>query len=205
FRNASVSARLDNALQATDSVPGILAALLDSPFGSGDATAVAIGVLDADEGNLRIEYAGAVSAELRDRYHVATLDTPVAPVDVINTGEPLVITDTLGLPQRYHHAAQDTATDVRANVIHPLRGASGRVIGVLMLIWDAPRNFDPAELEMFARTAEITAVAVDRIRNVQRAHRIAVDFQDHLLDLDSGSTAAVVAAVYQPGGEAMRV
>src|SRR6185437_15597123 len=46
---------------------------------------------------------------------------------------------------------------------------------------------------------------VDRIRNVQREHRIAVDFQDHLLDLDHGSTAAVVAAVYQPGGEAMRV
>lgn len=205
LRNTSATAQLDNALQATDSVPGILAALLDSPFGSGDATAVAIGVLDADEGNLRIEYAGAVSAELRDRYHVATLDTPVAPVDVINTGEPLVITDTLGLPPRYHHAAQDTATDVRANVIHPLRGGSGRVIGVLMLIWDAPRNFDAAELEIFARTAEITALAVDRIRNVQRAHRIAVDFQDHLLDLDSGSTAAVVAAVYQPGGEAMRV
>jgi anti-sigma regulatory factor (Ser/Thr protein kinase) len=40
---------------------------------------------------------------------------------------------------------------------------------------------------------------------VQREHRIAVDFQDHLLDLDHGSTAAVVAAVYQPGGEAMRV
>ena len=31
------------------------------------------------------------------------------------------------------------------------------------------------------------------------------DLQDHLLDLDHASTAAVVAAVYQPGGEAMRV
>jgi signal transduction histidine kinase/DNA-binding response OmpR family regulator len=205
LRYASATAQLDNALQATDSVPGILAALLDSPFGSGDATAVAVGMLDADEGNLRIEYAGAVSAELRDRYHVATLDTPIAPVDVVNTGEPLVITDTLGLPPRYHHAAQDTATDVRANVIHPLRGGGGRVIGMLMLIWDAPRSFDAAELEMFARTAEITGLAVDRIRNVQREHRIAVNFQDHLLDLDRGSTAAVVAAVYQPGGEAMRV
>ena len=33
----------------------------------------------------------------------------------------------------------------------------------------------------------------------------AIDFQEHLLDLDRGSTAAVVAAVYQPAGEAMRV
>jgi serine phosphatase RsbU (regulator of sigma subunit) len=55
------------------------------------------------------------------------------------------------------------------------------------------------------KVAKMTQSAVDRIRNAQREHRIAVDFQDHLLDLDHGSTAAVVAAVYQPGGEAMRV
>ena len=58
---------------------------------------------------------------------------------------------------------------------------------------------------MLARTAEITQSAVGRVRSAQREHRIAVDFQEHLLDLDRGSTAAVVAAVYQPGGEAMRV
>ncbi len=53
--------------------------------------------------------------------------------------------------------------------------------------------------------AELTSSALDRVRVVAREHRIAVDFQEHLLDLDRGSTAAVVGAVYQPAGEAMRV
>jgi anti-sigma regulatory factor (Ser/Thr protein kinase) len=86
-----------------------------------------------------------------------------------------------------------------------LRGPDGNVIGSLGLLWSTPRGFDASELEMFARTAEITQSAVARVRTAQREHRIAVDFQEHLLDLDRGSTAAVVAAVYQPGGEAMRV
>jgi signal transduction histidine kinase/CheY-like chemotaxis protein len=205
LRQDSAAAQLDSAVQAIDAVPGILAALLDSPLGSGDATAVAIGMLDADEDNLRLEYAGAVSRELRDRYHVVALDAPLAAVDVVKTGEPVVITDTFDLPPRYQHAARDTASAVRAVVIHPLRGAAGRVIGVLVLGWPTPRTFDSAELDMFARTAEITESAVDRVRTMQREHRIAADFQEHLLDLDRRSTAAVVAAVYQPAGEAMRV
>ena len=94
---------------------------------------------------------------------------------------------------------------VRACISQPLRGTDGRVIGSLGMLWPTPREFDPAELDWAARIAKMTQSAVDRIRNVQREHRIAVDFQDHLLDLDRGSTAAVVAAVYQPGGEAMRV
>src|SRR5271156_1502965 len=94
---------------------------------------------------------------------------------------------------------------VRACVSQPLRGLDGRVIGSLGMLWPTPRDFEPAELDWAARIAEMTQSAVDRIRNAQREHRIAVDFQDHLLDLDRSSTAAVVAAVYQPGGEAMRV
>src|SRR5262249_28760269 len=78
-------------------------------------------------------------------------------------------------------------------------------IGVLVLIWPAPRRFEVVELDMFARTAALTQSALDRVRTMAREHRIAVDFQEQLLDLDRGSTAAVVAAVYQPAGGAMRV
>ncbi|HTQ16872.1 SpoIIE family protein phosphatase [Mycobacterium sp.] len=195
---------LDAALQATDSVAGILAAVLDSPVGSSDADAVAIGVLDGED-NVRFEYAGAVPAELRDRYHVARLDSPLVGVDVIGRGEPMVISDTFSLPPRYQHAVRDTAASVRACVAQPLRGGVGRIIGVLTLLWANPRQFEAAELDGFARTAELTQSALDRVRVMAREHRIAVDFQEHLLDLDSRSTAAVVAAVYQPAGEAMRV
>jgi signal transduction histidine kinase/CheY-like chemotaxis protein len=205
LRHTSAAAQLDAALQAADSVSAIADALLASPLGSGGATVVVIGLLDAEENNVRFEYAGPVPAEFRDRYHVATLDTPLVPIDVIKTGQRMVITDTLVLASRYGHVVQETAHNVRSCVSQPLRGHDGNVIGSLGLLWSTPRDFDSAELEMFARTAKITQAALGRVRTAQREHRIAVDFQEHLLDLDRGSMAAVVAAVYQPGGEAMRV
>ncbi|KKC02634.1 SpoIIE family protein phosphatase, partial [Mycobacterium nebraskense] len=201
---ASDLVQLDSALQATDSVVGIMDALLESPFGSGDAATVTIGVLDGER-HIRFEYAGHLPGELRDRYHVTELDSPVVGADVVRTGESMVITDTFDLPPRYQHAVQDTAGSVRACVAHPLRDHAGRVIGVLALLWPTPRQFDAAERDAFSRVAELTSSALDRVRVMAREHRIAVDFQEHLLDLDRGSTAAVVAAVYQPAGEAMRV
>jgi signal transduction histidine kinase/serine phosphatase RsbU (regulator of sigma subunit)/DNA-binding NarL/FixJ family response regulator len=199
------SSELDAALHAADSVAGILAALLESRFGSGDASAVGIGVLDTDEDTVRFEYDGAFPAELRDRYHVASLGAPLVAVDVIKSGESMVVTDTFGLPPRYQHAVHETSASVRACVILPLRGSLGRIIGVLSLLWSKPRQFEAAELDMFARAAKLTQSALDRVRVMAREHRIAVEFQEQLLDLDRGSTAAVVAAIYQPAGEAMRV
>ncbi len=195
---------LDTALQATDSVAGMLDALVRYPYGSGDGAAVAIGVLE-EEHHARFEYAGYLPAEVRDRYHVVALDSPLIGADVIRSGEPMVVTDTFDMPPRYQHAVRDTAASVRACVAHPLRDKSGHKIGALLLLWPTPRRFDAAELDTFARMAELTEAALDRICAMAREHRIAVDFQEQLLDLDRGSTAAVVAAVYQPAGEAMRV
>ena len=195
---------LDSALQGAKSVAGIVDALLGSPFGSGDAGAVAIGVLD-EEQYLRFEYAGDLPAEFRDRYHVVALDAPLIGADVARTGESMIVADTFDLPPRYEHAVQDSAASIRACVAHPLWDGSGGILGVLALLWPAPRHFDAAELDTFGRMAELTSSALDRVRLMAREHEIAVDFQEHLLDLDRGSTAAVVAAVYQPAGEAMRV
>ncbi|WP_459970368.1 SpoIIE family protein phosphatase [Mycobacterium sp. MUNTM1] len=201
---ASELVHLDSALQATTSVGGIMDALLGSSFGSGDAGAVAIGVVDGEQ-YLRFEYAGDLPAEFRDRYHVVALDAPLIGADVARTGESMVVTDTFELPPRYEHAVQDSAASIRACVAHPLRDGSGRILGVLALLWPSPRQFDAAELDAFARMAELTSAAADRVRLMAREHEIAIDFQEHLLDLDRGSTAAVVSAVYQPAGEAMRV
>ncbi|OBG29407.1 SpoIIE family protein phosphatase [Mycobacterium sp. E3198] len=195
---------LDAALQATDSVAGILDALIGHASSSGDPAAVTIGVLDGEH-HVRFEYAGDLPREVRDRYHVAALDSPLIGADVISGGEPMVVPDTFDLPPRYQHAVRDTAASVRACVARPLRDNTGRVVGALLLLWPTPRQFDPAELETLRRVAELTASALDRVRVLAREHRIAVDFQEHLLDLDRSSTAAVVAAVYQPAGEAMRV
>jgi anti-sigma regulatory factor (Ser/Thr protein kinase) len=196
--------RLAAALRAADSVRLIAVALHATLPGAADAI-VSLGVLDPAENCVRFEFAGAVPAEFRDRYHVTSLDTPLVPIDVIKTGEPIVITDTLRLDQRYRHVVRETAGTVRSCVSQPLRGHDGTVIGSLGLLWPTPRQFSVAERKVLARTAELTQSALDRIGSAQREHRIAVEFCRHLLDLDRGSTAAVVAAVYQPAGEAMPV
>lgn len=195
---------LDSALQGAASVGEVMDALLGSSFGSGDAGAVAIGVVDGEQ-SVRFEYRGDLPSEFRDRYHVVALDAPLIGADVVRTGESMIVTDTFELPPRYEHAVRDSAASIRACVAHPLRDGSGRIVGVLALLWPAPRHFDAAELDAFARMAELTSAALDRVRLMAREHEIAIDFQEHLLDLDRGSTAAVVSAVYQPAGEAMRV
>ena len=60
---ASDLVQLDSALQATDSIAGIMDALLDSPFGSADAATVTIGVLDGER-HIRFEYAGRPSRRI---------------------------------------------------------------------------------------------------------------------------------------------
>ncbi len=198
-------AQLDAALQAADSPGAIVAALQGAALGSGEPPIVCLGLLDADGKNMRFEYGSPVPPEIRDRYHVASMDTPIVPVDVVKTGQPMIITDTLNLSSRYQHVVSETVHEVRSCISQPLRDMDGKIIGSLGMLWSMPRDFQPAELDWAAQVARVTQSTVDRIRNVQREHRIAVDFQDHLLDLDHGSTTAVVAAVYQPGGEAMRV
>lgn len=204
-RTALDFAQLDAALKTADSSVAIVDALQGAAFVTGEPPIICLGLLDTEAKTLRFEYSAAVPPEIRDRYHIASMDTPIVPVDVIRTGQSMVITDTLSLSSRYRHVVGETSDLVRSCISQPLRGSDGKIIGSLGMLWPKPRQFAPAELEWAAQVAGATQSTVDRIRNVQREHRIAVDFQDHLLDLDHGSTAAVVAAVYQPGGEAMRV
>ncbi|MCM6775048.1 SpoIIE family protein phosphatase [Nocardia sp. CDC159] len=198
-------ARLDAALQGTETVAEILTTLRDSHIDAAPAAAVGIAVLDADTDRVRIEYAGDFPTELRDRYHVLDLDAPMPVVAVVRGGHSMVVRDIATLDGRYQHFAQDVAGHIRSLVVHPLRDDASRIFGALLLGWPRPQAFDDTELEVLARTAEMTESALARVRVLQREHRIAVDFQEHLLDLDHRSTGAVVSGVYQPAGEAMRV
>ncbi len=193
------------ALGTSDSVAAALSALLASPTGSLGASAVAIALLGPAEQHLTVHYTGAIGTEARDRYYTVALDAPVPVAEVARTGRPMVIEDMRWLDRQYERAVHDLADEVLASVVQPLRDSAGVVIGALNLMWPQPREFDAAELDMVAGLATATGRAVARIRAAEREHRIATDFQDHLLDLDRGSSAVVVSAVYQPAAKAMRV
>ncbi|WP_234807440.1 SpoIIE family protein phosphatase [Mycolicibacter senuensis] len=198
-------AHLDGALQSAESVDAVTKALKDFPLFDTDATVISLGLLDPDGRSVRFHFAGPLPPELRDRFHIAAMDTPLVPIDVIQSGSPMIVTDTADLGRRYEHVVQQSAGSVGACVTQPLRGPDGRVIGSLGLLFPEPRDFDPVELGMYASFAAMTQAALDRIQLADREHRIAVEFQEHLLDLDRGSTTAAVAAVYRAAGETMRV
>jgi CheY-like chemotaxis protein/anti-sigma regulatory factor (Ser/Thr protein kinase) len=193
------------AVGSAESIAAALAALLDSPVVSLGASAASIALLGPVEQHLTVHYAGALGAELRDRYHLVALHAPVPVAEVVRTGRPMVVPDTLLLGPPYERLVRDAKDEVRAAVIQPLRDSTGVVIGAMDLLWPAPHTFDRADLDLVADLAAAAGPAVARIRAAEREHRIASDFQDHLLDLDRGSDAVVVSAVYQPAAEAMQV
>jgi len=202
-RHLTDVAELSAALNQAGSTGDLLTALLSSQHGSLDATAVALGRLE--DSRILITYAGDVPTELRDRYYLVAADAAIPLAQVMRTGEPMVIPDTEHTEPHFEWVARDFSDAVRAAVIHPLRDGLGRVTGAVALCWPRPRAFSAAELDTITETAVTTSVAVTRIWAAEREHRIAVGFQEHLLDLDRRSSAAVVAAVYEPAVEAMRV
>ncbi|MFI6871532.1 SpoIIE family protein phosphatase [Nocardia sp. NPDC050406] len=198
-RRAAALSELEFALHSTDTVGSILAALLETAPAA--ASGAVIAVLDGETDCIRVEYAGDIADRPTGRPQVLALDAPTPIVDVIRTGRLVVV-----------NAADGTGADVlggagdsRASVTYPLRDDADRVIGALALLWSHPRTFDAVDLEVLAAVAEVARRALGRVRTLAREHRIAVEFQEQLLDLDRRSTAAVVGAVYQPAGEAMRV
>ena len=104
-------AQLDAALQAADSVAAIAEALQVSSLGFGDVPVICLGVLDAEGKNVRFEYGSPVPPELRDRYHVAAMDTPIVPVDVIRTGNPWSSPTRSASAARYRHVVNETVGD----------------------------------------------------------------------------------------------
>ena len=201
-RHETAAADLATAITAAESIDAILDALLSGPA---TATGAAIGVPDPDGSHLVMHYAGDVKPELRARYHRIALDAPVPTAIVAATGEPMVISDTSELDPRFEQFVHDAALEIRSSVTHPLRDSGGTVIGAVALLWPEPQAFDEATLALFTQAATVTGHVLARITAAAWEHRIATGFQDHLLDLDRGSTAAVIAAVYQPAAETMRV
>jgi len=166
---------------------------------------VSLGVVDRDEATLRVLFVGAIPGEYHDRYHTVALDGPGPMAESVRTGRSIVIEDTGRSAPGHRSVLQDFDEVVRALIFHPLRDSAGVLIGGLALGWLQPRTIAPAEVEITGRSVALAGPALARVRAAERERRIAIDLQQHLLDLNRSSTAVAVAAAYQPAAEAMRV
>jgi anti-sigma regulatory factor (Ser/Thr protein kinase)/GAF domain-containing protein len=167
--------------------------------------AVALGMIDRDAGTLRILFVGEIPAEQRERYHSVGVDGPGPMAEAARTGQPIVIDDIGRAEPRYRSVLRDFDDVVRSLIFHPLRDSAGVLIGALGLGWSQPRAITRAEVESTAQSMALAGGALARVRAAERERRIAIDLQEHLLDLNRSSTAVAVSAAYQPAAEAMRV
>ena len=193
------------ALNAAEVTEDVAAAFLSSPAASAGADAVSLGVLDREANTLRVSFVGNIPGEHRDRYYVVAADGPGPMAEAVRTGRPIIIENTEKGEARHRSVLRDFGDILHAYIFRPLRDSAGLPIGAITLGWMAPRTFTPDDLDITASSAALAGIALSRVRAGERERRIAIDLQDHLLDLNRSSTAAAVAAMYQPAGEAMRV
>ncbi|MGQ0845715.1 MAG: ATP-binding SpoIIE family protein phosphatase [Sporichthyaceae bacterium] len=193
------------ALNSAETEEHVAAAFLGPSNASVVADAVSLGVLDREAGTLRVTFVGDIPAEHRDRFYVVSADGPGPMAETARTERPIVVEDAAQGADRHQSVFQSFGDLLGAYVFHPLHDSAGALIGVITLAWFAPRSFAPAELETTAHACAIAGPALARVRAADRERHISEELQAHLLDLDRSSLAAVVAAVYRPAAEAMRV
>jgi signal transduction histidine kinase/serine phosphatase RsbU (regulator of sigma subunit)/FixJ family two-component response regulator len=203
-RRAAALAEFATALSAATTIPQVAKALLGPPVGHG-AVATCLGVLDGETGQIVSAYAGAFPIDLRKRHRQVAASAPVPIAEVIRSAQPMIIPEVRDLDPVYAEYVQDVEASVRAAVLYPLKDRVGSVVGAFALMWSAPRSFGAEELDVVERAALDVGRALERIAAAEREHRIAAMFQEHQLELDRRSGAAVLGAVYQPAAEMMRV
>jgi signal transduction histidine kinase/FixJ family two-component response regulator len=93
----------------------------------------------------------------------------------------------------------------RATILHPVRDTRGIVVGVLALSWPDPRTFTVEDRDLVLAAVAAIGRALERTDIAEREHLIAIGMQEHHLDLDRRSAAAVLAARYEPAAELMHV
>ncbi|MCX4391400.1 SpoIIE family protein phosphatase [Streptomyces sp. NBC_00053] len=163
----------------------------------------ALALLAVDDGRLRITGYRGYSPELMDRFDAAPLtsDTPAA--RVVTTGVASFFATFADLKRAYPPAVNQD--EMAAWAFLPLI-VSGRPVGSLVLAYDQPRPFPPAERAMLTSLTGLIAQALDRARlydaKLTLAHTLQTGLLPHTLPRLPGFD---VAARYRPAGHGMDI
>ncbi|WP_328540284.1 SpoIIE family protein phosphatase [Streptomyces sp. NBC_00344] len=165
--------------------------------------AQALALMTAEEGRLRIRGFRGYDPELMARFDGAPLSSDTPAVKVLNTGVPNFFATFAELRQAYPPAVlQD---NMGAWAFLPLI-ASGDSIGSLLLAYDRPHTFAPAERTILVSLAGLIAQAVDRARLYDAEHQLAQSLQGALLPHTlPGVPGLEVAARYLPAVSHMAI
>ncbi|GLW50618.1 hypothetical protein Stsp02_62790 [Streptomyces sp. NBRC 14336] len=163
--------------------------------------ALALGTVH--EGRLRIVGHRGYSAELMARFDGMSLTSDTPAVRAVNTGMATFFPSFADLKRAYPRAVHQDG--MAAWAFLPLI-VSGRPVGSLVLGYDAPRPFPPAERAILTSLAGLLAQALDRARLYDTKHALAHTLQTGLLPRALPQIPGLaVAARYRPAGRGMDI
>ncbi|MFE0604164.1 SpoIIE family protein phosphatase [Streptomyces sp. NPDC058892] len=131
-----------------------------------------------EDGRLHVIGRRGYSTAFVDRLDGTPLDSRTPTAYARATGEPLFFPDFADFRRAYPGAPRHDARNAWAFL--PLT-ASGRNTGCLVLSYDQPRPFPPAERALLASLAGLIAQALDRARLYDAQHTLAHTLQTGLL------------------------
>ncbi|MFJ5779893.1 SpoIIE family protein phosphatase [Streptomyces sp. NPDC093094] len=138
----------------------------------------ALALLTVKEGRLHITGYRGYSPELMGRFDATPLTSDTPAVRAITTGTPAFFPTFADLKKAYPPAVHQDAMASWAFL--PLI-VSGRPVGSLVLAYDQPRTFPPAERALLTSLAGLIAQALDRARLYDAKHALAHGLQTGLL------------------------
>ncbi|MFG2639650.1 SpoIIE family protein phosphatase [Streptomyces sp. NPDC048370] len=163
----------------------------------------ALALLTAEEGRLRIIGYRGYTAELMDRFDAQPLTSPTPTARVLSTGVPSFFADFADLQREYPSAVH--LDNMASWAFLPLI-ASDRVVGSLVLAYDQPHPFTPAERAVLTSLAGLISQALDRARLYDTKHELAHTLQSVLLPHTLPRIPGLdVAARYLPAGRGMDI
>ncbi|MBT2507644.1 SpoIIE family protein phosphatase [Streptomyces sp. ISL-98] len=163
----------------------------------------ALALMTAEEGRLHIIGYRGYAAELMDHFDAVPLTSSTPAVRVLATGVPSFFATFADLKRAYSPAVHQD--NMAAWAFLPLI-ASGRIIGSLVLAYDQPQSFTPAERAVLTSLAGLIAQALDRARLYDTKHQLAHALQSSLLPRTLPRIHGLdVAARYLPAGRGMDI
>ncbi len=119
---------------------------------------------------LEIMQAGDMPDRLREQWRTIPIDAPVPLADVARTRQPIFLSSRETWLKRYPHLTPVLeATRHHANAVAPLL-VDERLLGVLGLAFEEPRDFDDDDRDLILTLASQCALVLDRARLYESEH-----------------------------------
>ncbi|MFE2647327.1 SpoIIE family protein phosphatase [Streptomyces nigra] len=163
----------------------------------------ALALLMLQDGRLRIAGHRGYGRELISRFETASLTSDTPAVRAVSTGKASFYRSFADLQRDYPAARHQD--DMASYAFLPLI-VSGRPVGSLVLAYDAPRSFPPAERALLTSLAGLIAQALDRARLYDAKHSLAHTLQNALLPRSLGNVPGLDAAArYRPASHGLDI